>query len=139
MTRIQELATLISTNTEKINQHLISTNQPTPSFDAGSPDLDLPHDVQALRELVIEASSELQELLMGPKELLMSNSVSPAPISLTLPLKISFKLGSLILFGKRLAHSLTLAPRHLPLPNRRNVSCRSRDDLSRDFEPVWIE
>jgi hypothetical protein len=76
MTRIQELASIISTNTERIDAHLLSRGLPTPSFDADSPvSLDLPSELQAARILVIEASTELKELLQGPKELLMSNSV----------------------------------------------------------------
>ncbi|EPE27494.1 S-adenosyl-L-methionine-dependent methyltransferase [Glarea lozoyensis ATCC 20868] len=77
MTRIQELASIISTNTDRIDAHLTSRGLPTPSFDADAPEsLDLPSDLQAARVLVIEASTELKELLQGPKELLMSNSSS---------------------------------------------------------------
>jgi hypothetical protein len=76
MTRIQELAGIIFTNTEKVDQYLVAQNQPTPSFDAGSPEsLNLPGDIQAARDLAIEASTELKELLQGPKEFLKSNSV----------------------------------------------------------------
>lgn len=77
MSRIQELATTIAANTEKIDHFLTTEKMPTPSFDIDGPQtLDLPSDLQKSRDLVIDATTELKELLQGPKELLMSNPVS---------------------------------------------------------------
>ncbi|CAG8978171.1 hypothetical protein HYALB_00011487 [Hymenoscyphus albidus] len=72
-TRIRELTTIVSTHTQKIDDYLLSHNKPTPSFDVGCPELDLPEDLQASRELVIDATTELKELLQGPKQFLLSN------------------------------------------------------------------
>lgn len=72
-----ELTGIISANTEKIDHFFASHNTPTPSFNIDSPEsLDLPNDLQNCRELVIDATTELKELLQGPKQVLMSNSVS---------------------------------------------------------------
>ena len=76
MTRIQELARIISTNTDQIDQFLASQGQAPPSFDIDAPEtLNLPSALQTSRDQVIEATTELKELLQGPKELLLSNSV----------------------------------------------------------------
>lgn len=76
MSRIQELASLIANHTNQIHDFLASTGQSTPSFDIAGPlKLDLPSELQRSRDLVIEASTELKELLQGPKGLLLSNSV----------------------------------------------------------------
>jgi len=76
MSRIQELARIISTHTDHIDRFLTSQNLPTPSFDIDGPEtLNLPDDIQKSRDIVIEATAELQELLQGPKELLIANSV----------------------------------------------------------------
>lgn len=76
-----ELTAIISTNTEKMDRFFVSQNKPTPSFDVDSPDcLDIPDELQASRELVIDATTELKEVLQGPKQLLMSNSVSPSSV-----------------------------------------------------------
>jgi hypothetical protein len=77
MTRIQELAGIIASHTSKIDQFLLSANKPTPSFDINaSKTVDLPEDLEHSRALVIEATTELNELLLGPKELLLSKVVS---------------------------------------------------------------
>jgi len=77
MTRIQELASIIYTKTNHLDQFLVSHGQRTPSFDIDGLDaLDLPTDLQASRDQIIDATTELRELLQGPKELLLNNSVS---------------------------------------------------------------
>jgi len=76
MTRIQELAGIISTNTDRLNQFWNSQGQRTPSFDIDGPEYpDLPTDLQLSRDQVIDATTELKELLQGPRDLLLSNSV----------------------------------------------------------------
>jgi hypothetical protein len=77
MTRMQELADIIASHTNKIDQFLLSANKPTPSFDINaSKTIDLPEDLEHSRVLVLEATIELNELLLGPKELLLSKVVS---------------------------------------------------------------
>ncbi|TVY81049.1 O-methyltransferase gsfB, partial [Lachnellula suecica] len=77
MSRIRELARIIAYHTDNIDQYLISNNHPSPSFEIGVPEASsIPVALQKSRELVIEATTELKELLQGPKELLMTNSSS---------------------------------------------------------------
>ncbi|MCJ1246594.1 hypothetical protein MMC30_003803 [Trapelia coarctata] len=72
--RITALATLIAQNTAIIDTYLTTNNLPTPSLDANCP-AKLPIaeeavEVVAARAAVIEATDELQALMMGPLELL---------------------------------------------------------------------
>jgi len=84
MTRIEELVSIISSNASKIDQFLLSEGKPTPSFDADAPKkLDLSQALEQSRTLVLEATTELNELLLGPKELLLSNVVSHFLLSRT--------------------------------------------------------
>lgn len=73
-TRIAELAAIVSTNTTKIDDYLISHNLPSPSFDVDHPaDLGIPLeaiDIDDARRAALEASMELQDLLQGPTSLL---------------------------------------------------------------------
>jgi 3-polyprenyl-4-hydroxybenzoate decarboxylase len=79
MSRIQELAKIIATHTDQIDDFLISNNLPSPSFDIDGPEtLGLSSEMQKSRDLVIDATTELKELLQGPKEILMSNPVRHA-------------------------------------------------------------
>lgn len=84
MSRIQELARLIATHTDQIDQLLASEDLPTPSFDINKAELKLPSELQKSRDIVIEATTELKELLQGPKWTLLSNSVSLITESLLL-------------------------------------------------------
>ena len=71
--RISELADIISTNTQKINDYLQTHNLPQPSFAVNGPVQPIPLDVQGLQEartLAVEASIELQQLLQGVDKLL---------------------------------------------------------------------
>ncbi|KUJ13969.1 putative O-methyltransferase [Mollisia scopiformis] len=75
MSRIQELARIIAVHTDLIDLFITSKDQQQPSFDINLPEtLSLPSALQESRKLVIEAMTELKELLQGPKELLLSNS-----------------------------------------------------------------
>jgi hypothetical protein len=77
MSRIQELARIIAFHTDVIDKFLFSNDLPRPSFDIDGLEMSsLPKDIQKSRDNVIDATTELKELLQGPKELLMSNSVS---------------------------------------------------------------
>ena len=76
--RIAELACIIASKTAQIDGFLAMNDLPPP-FDNEAPlDLHLPQDLEAARNLVIDASTELKELLLGPKELLLSHVVGLA-------------------------------------------------------------
>ena len=69
MSRLTELSSVISTNTNRLQEYFVSAGLPMPSFDIGAPvDISLPPDVELLRERVLDASTELNELLLGPRE-----------------------------------------------------------------------
>ena len=75
--RILELASTISENTAKIDQYLTSNDLPKPSFEIDSPvNLALPKTLEAARDAVIDANTELSELLLGPKEVVVDYPVS---------------------------------------------------------------
>ena len=70
--RIVELASQLTSNVDQVNNHLKSHDLPQPSFDVNAPfelELDSP-DVEKARISAIEATIELQDLLMGPTMLL---------------------------------------------------------------------
>ncbi|KAF2237623.1 O-methyltransferas-like protein [Viridothelium virens] len=71
-TRIRELANLIQINTAKVDDWLQQHSLPTPSFDKDGPvDLQIDsHDIQQARVTAMEASLELNDLLVGPTMLL---------------------------------------------------------------------
>ncbi|KAL9112650.1 MAG: hypothetical protein Q9187_007749, partial [Circinaria calcarea] len=65
-----ELAANISENTAKIDQYLTAQGISHPSFEIDSPvSLDLPESLQASRDAVLDANTELSELLLGPREI----------------------------------------------------------------------
>lgn len=65
--RIVKLANSIQANTSKLDQHFSSHGIPTPSFDIETPlKIDLPDDLAACRMAIIEATDELQSLILGP-------------------------------------------------------------------------
>ena len=77
MSRIQELAEIIATNTTRIGLFLQSQGLPLPSFEINAPTaLSLSDELEVARKSVLEATTELHELLLGPKELILSNIVS---------------------------------------------------------------
>lgn len=67
--QISVFATSIAENTAKYDAWLFSQGIPTPSFDGGGPvGLDLPPEILEAREKVIESTSELQALILGPMD-----------------------------------------------------------------------
>ena len=66
--RIIELATLVQTNTAKVDSYLREHNLPFPSFDEDGPvDFRIESDdIQNARTAAMEASLELHDLLLGP-------------------------------------------------------------------------
>lgn len=81
---IVELATRIATNTTKVSNYLTENNIPQPSFDPETPlygcvPKDAP-EIEALRQSVLSDTAELRDLLLGPREYLLSfvnNSLLP--------------------------------------------------------------
>ncbi|CAG8978096.1 hypothetical protein HYALB_00000768 [Hymenoscyphus albidus] len=72
--RILELSTIISTNTQKIDTYLLVNDLPQPSFQEYGPLKVLPDgsppELEQARIDAVEASIELQQLLQGPDSLL---------------------------------------------------------------------
>lgn len=67
---------MILKNTDLIDRFLLSHDLPFPSFDTDAPEkLSLPEELEAIRSIVLNASTEIHELLLSPKELLISNTV----------------------------------------------------------------
>lgn len=65
--QISSFATAIAENTAKYDAWLSSQGISTPSFDGGGPvGIDLPPEISEAREKVIESTSELQALILGP-------------------------------------------------------------------------
>ena len=74
--RIAYLASIIARNTTKIDGFLRSRDLPFPSFDIDAPlDFHFTNELKSARSLVVDATIELKELLLGPKELLLTNVV----------------------------------------------------------------
>ena len=64
---IMGLANAIQTNTSIVDQYFSSHGIPTPSFDIETPlELHLPDDIASCRTAIIEATEELQMLMLGP-------------------------------------------------------------------------
>ncbi|KAI1410075.1 S-adenosyl-L-methionine-dependent methyltransferase [Hypoxylon sp. FL1857] len=74
--RIVELSARIASNTAKVNSYLVAHNLPRPSFDIDAPVQSLiPNDepdIAAARQAVIHDCLELRELMLGPKDHLIS-------------------------------------------------------------------
>lgn len=79
--RIVELANRIASNTAKVDGYLLSHNLPTPSFDVDGPrDNLIPKNelsIEASRAAIIDDTLELRRLILGPREYLLSYTVSP--------------------------------------------------------------
>ena len=78
--RIVELATRIAASTLKLDEYIKEHNLPTPSFDINGPkDTLFPKeevDVETARVAIIDDTQELRRLVLGPREYLMSYTVS---------------------------------------------------------------
>lgn len=65
--RISELASIISTNTQRLDQYLASNNLPFPSLDVNAPlTLTLPEAIAASQAAILDATTELRAILLGP-------------------------------------------------------------------------
>ena len=80
--RILELSSLISTATQQLHDSLIAQNLPLPSFEEDVT-LTLPSNLDAGRDTLLDATSELHDLLYGFQNLLSSyGSVCAFAVSL---------------------------------------------------------
>jgi hypothetical protein len=80
--RIVELANVIQTSVDKIDGYLISKDLPTPSFAADNPPRLLfgnGPEIDNARQSVVDATDELQALMMGPTGILSSLFVRSPP------------------------------------------------------------
>ena len=67
LSRISKLASIIATNTAIYDKYIFSQGLPSPSCDINTPfKLDLSDEVSLARDIVLEASTELQALVHGP-------------------------------------------------------------------------
>ena len=77
---IVKLAKRIAANTEKLQSYLSSHNLPTPSFSVDGPkDTLVPKtetETEAARVAIVDDTEELRRLVLGPREYLMSYTVS---------------------------------------------------------------
>lgn len=77
LSRLAALATQIAEGTHSIDSYLQSNGLQQPSFEADGPmDLKLSPALQDVKNAVLDASQELQELLYGPAMLIFSHNVS---------------------------------------------------------------
>ncbi|KAI0868318.1 hypothetical protein GGS24DRAFT_506898 [Hypoxylon argillaceum] len=74
--RITQLASIVASSTQKIDEYIAQNSLPYPSFDPDAPaDLGLPPDLEKQRAAVLEATQGLNDLLQGPRELLFNHRV----------------------------------------------------------------
>ena len=74
--RIAELASIIQTNTAKLETQYISSGLALPAFDAARLMLSLPPEIASYRTAVLEATDELHSLIKGPIEIVTDRAVS---------------------------------------------------------------
>ena len=79
--RITELAAIVPRDTEQIGSYLSQNNLASPSFDIDA-FLDWPEVLRSARKAVVEATQELNSLMLGPKKAVKSELVSPSSGSL---------------------------------------------------------
>lgn len=75
-TRLSVLSRLVSENVALLESCIHSNDLPSPSFDASIPPLPVPFvdaEAESARNILIEAASELKDLLGGLRELVNPN------------------------------------------------------------------
>ena len=76
-TRICQLAAIISDNTYKFDKYISTSGQIALSFDKDTPtNLEVPKDNAEARDAVMEASEELQALMLGPLVFLYRQTIN---------------------------------------------------------------
>ncbi|KAF1969842.1 S-adenosyl-L-methionine-dependent methyltransferase [Bimuria novae-zelandiae CBS 107.79] len=74
--RIAELAALVASHTARIDECLAEKGLLQPSFDTNGPaELHLPPQLEQARSIVLQAIQELNDLLQGPRELLLNHHI----------------------------------------------------------------
>ncbi|KAF2107053.1 S-adenosyl-L-methionine-dependent methyltransferase [Lophiotrema nucula] len=102
--RILSLSNLIATNTGRISAYLEQHGLPTPSLDQNAPGIPLPDsapdEIKTLRTELIDACSELKDLITGPKDLMRFNWTTWVSIKVILRfnLDLSFRIGETTTF-----------------------------------------
>ncbi|KAI1433890.1 putative O-methyltransferase [Xylaria sp. CBS 124048] len=72
--RIAQLASVVASSTQRIDEYLAQNALPYPSFDSKGPtDLGLPPALDELRLAALEATQELNDLLQGPRNLIYNH------------------------------------------------------------------
>lgn len=74
--RIAELASIITANTAKIDEHLTANGINEISFDENAGEVLSGPELAAARQAVLEATDELHALMLGPAGILTTPSVS---------------------------------------------------------------
>ena len=71
--RIIQLASTIAANTKRYDEYVSSNGLPSPSFNAKTPlKLELSDDIVQANNAVIEATSELHGLMLGPLDTVLT-------------------------------------------------------------------
>jgi hypothetical protein len=87
--RLVELTDIISTNTKKIDEYFAAEGLPKLTFDAdGPPDFPVPNkneEIAGARRAVVNATQELHDLMVGPRETIRWLAWSVGPF-------VSFKI-----------------------------------------------
>ena len=95
--RIAELASFIAQETKALNELYSSSGLSPPTFAAEAAQTSgLPNDINAIHYRIVEATSELQALLLGPSGIIKNYiyEVSSFRLCLQHPLASTFKLTS---------------------------------------------
>ena len=114
--RIVELAEIVRDNVHKLDVFFTSAGLPTPSFDVDLPS-ELPPEIDVSRNLILIATDELQDLMLGPSRIAEGHppqvcrhgGLFPTP-----PIEIMKDVG----FTTFVEHRTRWHPSHLSLPNR---------------------
>ena len=67
--RISELAALIRLKTDKLDTYFSSNGLPPLSFDHDFAQGTLPLDVEEARDAILQATDEMHDLMLGPRQL----------------------------------------------------------------------
>ncbi|KAI0892116.1 sterigmatocystin 8-O-methyltransferase [Annulohypoxylon nitens] len=96
--RLLQLAALIHESVAKLEEALSTKGFPSPSFDEDAPQ-QFPRDTVDVRDTIIDCAAELQDLLLGPLEILYRNAAHTNCVSLQAISR--FKIASLVPIGGR--------------------------------------
>ena len=76
---IMDLAVIIATNTAKVHEYLSANNLPHPSFNPDAPKKYMipptERHIEDAREAVIDATSKLRTLMLGPTDYVLEQTV----------------------------------------------------------------